>query len=256
MLDQTIIEFINADMDGELGPNELIELEAIFNSSPEAVQYRDELLKLNGVLKNLPELDPPVSLTHRILSQVQLPLKKQALDVQGFFARYNPIAAGLAFAAGLLVTVGIYETGSRKLMVNDTVSMVGTMVANKQVGVPGQGHSLSLDLDDLSGTVSLNRDESGQTLEFDLDSQEAIEIELDLVNAGLMVAGFAQDNSGDGSLIETLEILGGTMRVVNQGRHHFVVFLKNSPDSNKHGKDIRIGISQDGQRIYEHSLGS
>ena len=41
MLDQTIIEFINADMDGELGPNELIELEAIFNSSPEAVQYRD-----------------------------------------------------------------------------------------------------------------------------------------------------------------------------------------------------------------------
>ena len=72
MLDQHIIELINADIDGELSPNELRELEAVFESSPEAVQYRVELLELNGALGDLPDLDPPASLTHRILDQVQL----------------------------------------------------------------------------------------------------------------------------------------------------------------------------------------
>jgi hypothetical protein len=256
MLDQNIIELINADIDGELSPNELSELEAVFESSPEAVQYRVELLELNGALDDLPDLDPPASLTHRILGQVHLPAKQNPVNLQGFFARYNPIAAGLAFAAGLLVTVGIYEMGSRKLMLNDTVSMVGTMVAGDQVGVPGQGKELSFDLDNLSGTVSLSLNETGQALEFDLNSDKTFEIELDLENAGLMVIGFAQDDRGDGSLIETLEILGGTMRVVNQGRHHFVVFLRNSPNSKNQSKELRIGISHDGQRIYEDTLGS
>lgn len=256
MLDQHIIELINADIDGELSPNELRELEVVFESSPEAVHYRVELLELNGALADLPDLDPPASLTHRILDQVQLPAKQNPVNLQGFFARYNPIAAGLAFAAGLLVTVGIYETGSRKLVLNDTVSMVGTMVAGNQAGVPGHGKHLSLDLDDLSGTVSLSLNEAGQALEFDLDSNKTFEIELDIEDAGLMVIGFAQDDRGDGSLIETLEILGGTMRVVNQGRHHFVVFLRNSPHSEIQGKEIRIGISHEGQRVFEDTLGS
>ena len=70
-----------------------------------------------------------------------------------------------------------------------------------------------------------------------------------------MVIGFAQDDRGDGSFIDTLELLGGTMRVVNQGRHHFVVFLRQSSDLKNHGKDIRIGFLQDGQRVYEGTLG-
>jgi hypothetical protein len=71
-----------------------------------------------------------------------------------------------------------------------------------------------------------------------------------------MVTGFAQDDRGDGSFIDTLELLGGTMRVVNQGRHRFIVFLRQSPDSKDHGKDLRIGISHDGQRVYENTLGA
>ncbi len=256
MLDQNTIELINADIDGELGSKELKELEAIFESSPEAVQYRVELLELNSAIQNMPELDPPSYLANSILGQVQLPVKQKVVNIKGFIARYNPVAAGLAFAVGLLVTVGIYETGSRNLQMNDTVNMVGTMVARDQVGVPGQGNRLSFDLDVLSGTVSLNLNETGQTLEFDLISQKTIEIELDLENAGLVVIGFAQDDRGDGSLIETLELLGGTMRVVNQGRHHFVVFLRHTPNSTNHGKDIRIGISHDGQQVFEDTLGS
>ena len=256
MLDQRIMELINAGIDGELGPHEQRELEEVLDSSPEAVTFRLELLELNNALCNMPELDPPPTLARNILEQIQLPAKHKPFKLPGFLAGLNPVASGLAFAAGLLLAVGFYETGSSKVTHQDTVNMVGTMVASDQIKAPGKGDRLLLDLDGLSGTVSLNLSENGQALEFSLDSNQAIAIEIDLEQAGLMVIGFAQDDRGDGSLIDTLELLGGTMRVVNQGRHHFVVFLTQSPDAKNHGKDIRIGFSQGGQQVYEDTLGS
>ena len=250
------MELINAGIDGELGPQEQRELEAVLDSSPEAVTFRLELLELNNALCNMPELDPPPTLARDILDQVQLPARHNPFKLPGFLASLNPVASGLAFAAGLLLAVVFYETGSRKVTHQDTVNMVGTMVASDQIKAPGKGNRLLLDLDVLSGTVSLNLSENGQALEFTLDSSKVIEIEIDLDKTGLTVIGFAQDDRGDGSYIDTLELLGGTMRVVNQGRHHFVVFLRQSPDAKNHGKDIRIGFSQDGQRVYEDTLGS
>jgi hypothetical protein len=256
MLDQRIEELINAGIDGELGPEEQRELKAVLASSPEAAAFRVELLELNNAFRNVQELDPPPALARNILDQVQLPARQKLFNLPGFLSGLNPVAGGLAFAAGLLLAVGIYEAGSRQVTQQNTVNMVGTMVAGDQGEVPGQGDRLLLDLDGLSGAVSMNVSENGQVLEFDLDSNQAIEIELDLEKAGLMVTGFAQDDRGDGSFIDTLELLGGTMRVVNQGRHHFVVFLRQSPDSKDHGKDLRIGISHDGQRVYEDTLGA
>jgi hypothetical protein len=134
--------------------------------------------------------------------------------------------------------------------------MVGTMVDGEQIIAPGQGDRLALEMDGLSGTVALNVNEHGQALEFNLESEVAIEVELDFENTGLMLNGFIQDDLGDGSLIETLELSGGTMRVVNQGKHHFVVFLKQQPGTNVRGKDISIGISHEGERVYENRLES
>ena len=256
MLDQRSIDLINAGIDGELGPEEQRELKAILESSPEAVTYRAELLELNNALRNMPELNPPPALARNILDQVKLPARQTLFNLPGFLTGLNPAAGGLAFAAGLLLAVGFYETGSRKVTQQDTVNMVGTMVASDQVMSPGQGDRLVLDLDGLSGAFSLNVSENGQVLEFDLDSSQVVEIELDFEKAGLVVSGFAQDDRGDGSYIDTLELLGGTMRVVNQGRHHFVVFLRQMPGSQNQGKDLRIGISRDGEQVYEDTLGA
>lgn len=135
-------------------------------------------------------------------------------------------------------------------------SMVGTMVGGEQIMAPGQGDRLALEMDGLSGTVALNVNEHGQALEFNLESEVAIEVELDFENAGLMLNGFAQDDLGDGSLIETLELSGGTLRVVSQGKHHFVIFLKQQAGTNVRGNDISIGISREGERAYENRLES
>ena len=256
MLDQRSIDLINAGIDGELSPEEQRELKAILESSPEAVTFRVELLELNNAFRNMPELNPPPALARNILDQVKLPARQTLFNLPGFLTGLNPVAGGLAFAAGLLLAVGFYETGSRKVTQQDTVNMVGTMVASDQVISPGQGDRLVLDLDGLSGVFSLNVSKNGQVLEFDLDSSQVVEIELDFEKAGLVVSGFAQDDRGDGSFIDTLELLGGTMRVVNQGKHHFVVFLRQAPGLKNQGKDLRIGISRDGEQVYEDTLGA
>jgi anti-sigma factor RsiW len=76
MLDQHIIELINADLDGELGADEIRELKSILDSSSEAASFRDELLQLNNAIANVPELDPPARLSRTILDQVQLPARR------------------------------------------------------------------------------------------------------------------------------------------------------------------------------------
>jgi hypothetical protein len=256
MLDQHIIELINADLDGELGADEIRELKSILDSSSEAASFRDELLQLNNAIANVPELDPPARLSRTILDQVQLPARRGLFQLPAFLSDFNPATAGLAFAAGLLMAVGFYQVASQQVSQHDMFSMVGTMVDGEQIIAPGQGDRLALEMDGLSGTVALNVNEHGQALEFNLESEVAIEVELDFENTGLMLNGFIQDDLGDGSLIETLELSGGTMRVVNQGKHHFVVFLKQQPGTNVRGKDISIGISHEGERVYENRLES
>ena len=56
MLEQRVIELINADIDGELGQAEKEELEAILESSAEARVMKVELLKLANLLESTPDL--------------------------------------------------------------------------------------------------------------------------------------------------------------------------------------------------------
>ena len=174
MLDQHIINLINADLDGELGADEARELKSILDSSSEAVSFRDELLQLNNAIAKLPELDPPARLGRTILDQVQLPARRGLFQFPGFLSDFNPATAGLAFAAGLLMAIGFYQIASQKVSQHDMFSMVGTMVGGEQIRAPGKGDRLTLEMDGLSGTVALNVNDYGQALEFNLESKVAI----------------------------------------------------------------------------------
>ena len=96
MLDQRIIELINADIDGELGTEDQGELKAVLISSPEAAEYRVELLELNNAFRNMKELDPPPALARNILDQVKLPARQTLFNLPGFLTGLNPVAGGLA----------------------------------------------------------------------------------------------------------------------------------------------------------------
>ena len=113
MLEERIIQMINADLDGELGQAEKEELDAILESSAEARSMRVEMLKLTNLLDSVPEVAPPPGLSEQILNKLTPPPRKPTFSLAGLFPSFQPVTAGLAFAAGLLLTVGFYELAPR-----------------------------------------------------------------------------------------------------------------------------------------------
>lgn len=254
MLEERIIQMINADLDGELGQAEQEELAAILESSAEARAMKVELLKLTNLLDNMPELTPPAELSQRILDKLAPASHKRAFSLAGLFPSFRPATAGLAFAAGLVATVAFYELTPRHGTSVDTASMVGTMIA----GQDGQKavHKDSLEIQDagVSGTVSLQKSGEFLVLSFDLDSEQTTEIEILLAEAGLSFGGIAHTAPGGVTSDETFEVSGGDLRVVNQGRQAFTVFLQKSTMGDGGGREISIGISTGGARIFSGVL--
>ncbi len=244
MLEERTINLINADLDGELEASEREELKAILESSAEARTMRAELLRLSNLLDSLPEQSPPPGLANQILQQLAPPLSASRSFFSDLFASFQPATAGMAFAAGLLLTVGFYELSSDGQPSGNTASMVGTMVAGGQ-GNPGLlKNDLLLRGDGFTGTVSLTKIAGIYALSFDLRSDGPTEIEVGLDHTGLSYGGFAETPSEADQAFESLAISGGTLRVVNQGRQQFTVFLrKNSPDQAVDAGSITISFA-------------
>jgi len=252
MLKERTIFLINADIDGELPADDKKELEVILASSDEARAMKAELLRLNNLLDSVPDQSPPADLSEQILSQLAPPPRTGGFSLAGLFSSFQPASAGLAFAAGLLLTVGFYELSPNHQSAGDTASMVGTMVAS-QPGIPQLlENDMFLKGDGFSGTVSLRENEGIYVLSFDLDSDNSTEIEVGLDRTGLSFGGFAETQGDRDEVVDSVAISGGTLRVVNQGRQQFAVFLReNGPEKDIDAASITIAFTSDvGQRKY------
>ncbi len=226
MLDEHALNLINADVDGELTPAESQELDAILESSAEARAMRSELVKLSNILNSTPELSPPPGLSKSVLDSLAPSTKISNFSFSSFFSSIQPAPVGMAFAAGLLLTVGFYEMSRDSMIRSDAAGMVGTMVAGHSGGINLLENNLQFAGEDFSGTVSLSENNGLYVLNFDLDSKDRQEIEVGLDRTGLSFGGFAETQGSPGKVIDTLVISGGTLRVVSQGRQRFAVFLR------------------------------
>jgi hypothetical protein len=258
MLEARVLHLINGDIDGELGPGESAELSSILESSAEARAMHAELRKLVETMEAMPEREPPVGLAGRILAQTRLPAGRSGKTSGSHLAallRYlRPARAGFAFAAGLLLTVGFYEATQRDGEPLDLSRMVGAMVANPAGAPAQQQDTLALSAPGLSGTVSLGAIGEFTVLSFDLESAEQTEIVVGFAEAGLAFGGIAYTSATGGANNESYEVSDGTLRVVNQGRQMFSVFLPQVADAAGEGAagraigspQISIGVSADG----------
>lgn len=226
MINERTLELINADVDGELRPEEQPELEAALEASEEARALRAELLKLTNLMDSLPAQQPPAGLKRRILQGIRLPARKTSFSLSTWFGSFQPAPAGLAFAAGLLLTVGFYELSSDRLGSDDAVSMVGTMVAGQGVGPGFMKNDMVLEGDGFSGTISFREGSGIHMLNFDLSSETATEVNVGLENTGFAFGGFAEVQGDSDKVFESVTMSGGALRVVNQGHQQFAVFLR------------------------------
>ena len=253
MLDNNTFELINAGLDRELGPAETEQLDALLESSAEARAVRSELLKLCNVLDTAPELTPTVGLSEQILGQVKIPSPRRMFSLAGLFSSLQPAAVGLSFAAGLLLAIGVYELSPGTTSDGDLATMVGTMVAGKESTTTHQLDAFSIDQSGLFGTVSLSETQGVLVLDFVLDSTQQVEIQLDLAKTGLKFAGIAQAANLPEDMTESYRVSGGALRVVNQGRQSFTIFLR-SAASDRGGEGIGIEFSSGGERVFQGIL--
>jgi len=253
MLEQRTLELINAEIDGELLPEERAELEGILASSSDARAMRAELQKLANLMDTMPQQAPPEDLAERILQQVRLPDGRPSFSLAALFSSLQPAPIGLAFAAGLLVTVGVYELSPGHRSDVDPASIVGTMVLDPKLQTASQADSLVISGPGVSGTVSLSSAGKLQVLSFDLESRGDTEIAIPLSEAGLSFGGIARVAASGATADGSYEVSGGTLRVVNQGRQAFSVFLLEA-NTDGAGKEISIGISAGGAAVFSGVL--
>jgi hypothetical protein len=254
MLEQRALYLINAELDGELEPGEQAELETILESSAEARTMRAELQKLVSVLDGAPQQTPPADLADRIIAQIRLPARRPAFSVASLFSSFQPAQAGLAFAAGLLLTVGFYEMTAEHRAAGDVSDMVGTMLADPQGRTAALKDSLSIAEPGISGTVSLSGSGGILVLNFELDSADETEIMVSLDESGVGFGGIARSITDSTAGGESYEVSGGTLRVVNQGQGSFSVYLLEKAGLKASGRSISIGISMGGAPVFSGVL--
>jgi len=244
MINERTLDLINADIDGELTSEESQELDSILEVSAEARAMRSELLKLGNMLDAVPRQSPPPDLSEKIINQLAPPRPLAKFSLSNLFASFQPATAGMAFAAGLLLTVAFYEMSPGQSSPYDAASMVGTMVGGQNGGLNLLDNNLKFSGDGFSGSISLSENNGLYVLNFDLDTEETNEITVGLDKTGLSFGGFAEAPDHSDSLVDTVVMSGGALRVVSQGQQQFALFLRETnPDQAIAAELITIDFS-------------
>lgn len=242
MSEQHYIHLINARLDGALEQGGIEELEDILASSAEARATQAEFESLADIFETQAEQEPPEGLRQQILQQIVLPPKKPLFSLDRLYSAFQPATAGLAFAAGLLLTVALYEFNMAPGMATDTKHLSGTMVASERELAFERSDQLSFDEPGLAGSVTLMRAENISKLSFDLDSKKRIAIKVEFAEAGLRFGGISHTDLSGKLADETFAVADGNLRVENQGQQAFDVFLTDAVGAGDDSRGIQVRI--------------
>lgn len=252
MLNEHAIYLINAGIDGELDAAAQAELEQLLAGSEEARAMHAELLKLTNILAAAPEQNPPEQLAGAILDRAA---PRPSFSLGSLFSSFQPATAGVAFAAGLLATVAVYEwtPGPGETAVHE--QMVGTLVAGRTVESSAAVDNLDWEAGDFAGEVVLRREGKLSVLDVELSGDGPLEIRFDLDQAGLDFGGIMLVQGESATEKQKYEVSGGTLRVASQGRQQFTLFLPAATQQTDGGKSIGIEVSAGGEELFAGKIG-
>lgn len=225
-VDQRMHDLINSSIDGEITSTEQDELDRFLANSQGARKLNDELRAVSKFLDELPVIEPPEFLQNAIERQVRLPVQSAAsVQKPGFLAGWlnaNWLRTGLALAAGVVLTVGVYEMGSEPITARDAANMSGTMAKSGQteqqevlVG------SVNLNTGKMKGLVELHNKGDLFTLDLQLKSDGPSEVVVNFAGSGLEIDGV----SGKQQPVDAVSIADGSIRLTSSGEQHYVLKL-------------------------------
>lgn len=222
-------ELVNASIDGEISRTDQDELDRLLISSDSVRNLNSEMREITDILDKLPQAEPPLYLQESIERQVRLPVQGKT-DVKGPMRWLSAVwlRTGVALAAGVILTVGIFEMGSEPITDRDASSMAGTMVKGGPSDQRGELlDSIYLNGAKLNGLVEIRNKDDLFTLDVQLSSAGPSEVVVNFAGRGLEFDGVTsmQDPTED------VSVKDGSINLLSRGEQHYTVRLKRTSEA-------------------------
>ncbi len=231
-VEQHVLDLLNCSIDGALSAAGRAELDELLAGSAQVRDLKEELEVLAGILDGLPEQEPPEYLHHVIISRAvagqvrEPPVSETRGEKPGLAMNLlsTPwLRTGLAVAAGLLLTVGIYQTGSENLSPEDTSSMAGTVVKNPRGTLLD---STLFDAEAMRGKAELREQDGFLSLDVRIESAGLAVLKLGFPEQGLEFAG----TNGLQNQAEDVTVKNGLVSVTGSGQQHYALLFKRTAE--------------------------
>ncbi len=240
--DEHVHELVNGGFDGELSATERAELEHLLANSATARTLRDELSSLGGLLDQVPEEQPPEYLENAIISQIRLPLANQAhgnkYDLFKTWLSTFWVRTGLAVAVGVLLTVGIYKTGSEISSPKDLTSMSGTMVKNPEADNGVLIDSIHVNSTVLTSEVKLLESDGMFAMDVTFGSPGSATLNVDFASSNLAL----EDISGLHREADEVNFGKGSVNIITSGPQHYEIIFRRIATKNDGSGENRLKI--------------
>ena len=246
-IDEKYKELINAEIDGEIQPDEKAELDAFLAKSEAGRALQEELRGLCATLDAEKLLEPPQHLRHVVMNSIPTPTP--VAEPPGFFRSLFAVPAmryAATFAAGVVMTVVIVDSGRiQQGAFNDVTGLVGTISDTSNMG-PGVASTV-INKTDVAGTVTLRLADPILIIDFDLSTKGPVDIVATYDDKSVWFNGFAQLESTGTSVSAD----DGRITVQVEGKRRYVVYLHNSES---HNLSINLEFLANGEAVHEAIL--
>lgn len=178
MIDPRTQELIEANLEGTLSGPELAELNRRLLGDPETRALRDDLRRIDALLRSMPAETPPAGLVEDVLRQQprQAPEVSAGARAPTAFSRHSLVRIAASFAGGVIVTAALFQA----LTLHDDgiapEQVIGTMAGQAD---PGARHLATVRLSGASadGSAALYQSGSSLWLELQVFSERPWELE-------------------------------------------------------------------------------
>lgn len=230
LMDQRVLDLLNGGIDGELSSSEQLELNRLLAGSEQVRDLNDELVAITSLLDQVPEREPPQYLQSTIERQIRLAVQSRNHEEKpGFLGTWltaHRLRTGIALAAGVVLTISVYEMGSEPMTAGDASNMVGTVVKG-QTSLQGELlSSVYLDTDTLSGRVELRNIDNLFILDIQLNSDGPARLVVNFADRGLEFEGVTPERE----FVDAISVVNGAINVASSGEKHFTLQLRRTSE--------------------------
>lgn len=254
-IDPKWVDLVNAEIDGQISAENQALLNQHLAENAEARAFRIELAALCGDLDAMPDLDPPADLRQPALTlagesagAARKTAGRSWLVTFNEFLGLAPVRYAMSFAAGAVLSFVLVSSDqiSRQAF-DDVTGLVGTMSEPGVLTGTTTVGSMGLTLNELAGSVSMNRSGQLLILDFDLAAKGPVEIVALFNDRDIWFNGFAQlESTGTSVAAQT-----GRVTIRMEGQRRYAVYLHST---GRNAATVKLQFFSAGKLLHEGEL--